>query len=183
MAAGSHNMHTPYLSVPSPQPSPKGRGGLHKDIMRHIILLSLLVLLPACSPLANMTPPEVQLVNIRPGSITVFQTEGEVILKVLNSNAQPITVTGATYEIIIGDAHIGRALSNEKLEIPAYSAADQHCTLYISNLMMLNRMRTLLEQPKITYAIRGSMRVTTAEGKTGSLSTQSAGELNAVNDE
>ncbi|MFA7236315.1 MAG: LEA type 2 family protein [Phycisphaeraceae bacterium] len=156
---------------------------MHKDIMRHIILLSLLVLLPACSPLANMTPPEVQLVNIRPGSITVFQTEGEVILKVLNSNAQPITVTGATYEIIIGDAHIGRALSNEKLEIPAYSAADQHCTLYISNLMMLNRMRTLLEQPKITYAIRGSMRVTTAEGKTGSLSTQSAGELNAVNDE
>ncbi|MHB1157483.1 MAG: LEA/WHy family protein [Phycisphaerales bacterium] len=167
-----HFTLTPTLSL-------EGRGRLHKDIMRHIILLSLLSLLPACSPLANLTPPEVRLVNIRPGSITVFQTEGQVILKVLNSNAEAITVTGATYEIIIGDAHIGRALSNERLEIPAFSAADQHCTLYISNLMMLNRMRTLLEQPKITYAIHGSMRVTAAEGKTGELSTQSAGELSA----
>ena len=93
--------------------------------MRYVslfLLSVLLAMLAACNPLGNLKPPEVQLVNIRPGAITVFQSQGEVILKILNANDRPITLTGATYELIIDGTHVGRALSSEHLEVPAFSA-------------------------------------------------------------
>lgn len=149
-------------------------------IMRTLFLLLLMPLLRACAPLADVQPPQVELVNVRPGSFAVYQSQGEVALQLVNNNDQPITVTGATYEVIIDATHVGRAIARDPIEIPPHVAAAQRATLYIRNQVMFDRLKTILQQPRIHYTIRGSLELTTAAGASGTISTQDAGQLTAT---
>ena len=149
------------------------------NIRPRLVRHALVALVLACLATSGCTtfgtlPPVVNLANLEITDLTAFETSGEVLIRLANENPEPVTIEGASYRLSINGLRVGQALSNEIVEIPALATAVQRAELTLSNIALLTRVQSVLEQRSFDYEIRGKLYVKSSFG-TRRMSVESEG--------
>ena len=128
---------------------------------------------------ATLTPgPTVGLsvVNLRPLQSTILETSLELTLRLTNEAAQPLVLAGSTHKLYLNDSYVGRAVSNERVTVPAFGTATPTVTVYLENLTLIRKATEFSQAPKLAYRLES--RLHPAEGSAfGDMKATATGEL------
>ena len=134
--------------------------------MRHgtfVCVLSLM-LTGGCASLGPMTPPDVALVDLEFTDLTVFETTGQITVRLTNENPEPLIIEGAVFKLFLNGMPVGKALDSERVEIPRLGTATQSVTMHVNNMALITRLAAMLEQPELNYRIRTKLWVVRSYG-------------------
>ena len=148
---------------------------------RLICCACLTVLLAGCSAL-GVQPPGVSLVDLKFTDLTVFETSGEITLRLTNENTQPLALQGGVFTLFLNGVKVGKGLTSERMEVPSFETTTHRVPIFINNLALATRLAELLEEPELDYRIRARLRLETGYG-TRRLSSEYSGRFSAAGDD
>ena len=123
-------------------------------------LLILGPMLVGCSGLLRtMAPPRVNIVNVTPKEMKLFEQIFDLELRVQNPNEEALSIHGLTFEMEINDKKFATGVSNEKVTVDRFSSGVIHVQAVTSFWGMLQQIAQLqrTETPRVTYRIRGAI--------------------------
>jgi LEA14-like dessication related protein len=116
------------------------------------------------------------VVNIRPLQSTLLATAVELTLRLTSESAQPLVLAGSTHKLFLNGSTVGRAVSSERVTVPAFGTATPIVTVYLENLTLIRKATEFSQAPKLAYRLEG--RLHPAEGSAfGNIKTIATGEL------
>ena len=136
----------------------------------HFRLLLPSLLLLAILPLVGCTTvgleaPDVTLVDLQLEDVTLLESSGSVVLRLANSNPDPLQVDGLAFELKLDGRRVGQALSSEVLEVPRLSTGTVQAELSVNHLSVLSLIQGALETEKVDYELSGKVYVQTDFGR------------------
>lgn len=128
------------------------------------LLLTVTCALAACSTLTapDFDEPEIRLVSVRPLSIENMEARFEIRLRVLNPNANDITITGLYTELFLQERRVLTGTSADRSRIPAYGEGEITLNAGIGMLDSMALVRELAEQRPATglpYTLKTKLSV------------------------
>lgn len=143
---------------------------------RSLILSCLVALLAGCATLTPGPTVGLSVVNLRPLQSTILETSLELTLRLTNEAAQPLVLAGSTHKLYLNDSYVGRAVSNERVTVPAFGTATPTVTVYLENLTLIRKATEFSQAPKLAYRLES--RLHPAEGAAfGDVKASATGEL------
>lgn len=130
--------------------------------MTKYILTLLLVLTTSCS--SKFVEPEVNLVDLQFLETTLFETNLQTKVRILNPNNEDLTITGSRHFLRINDMDLGTALSNRRVTVPALGDATELLTVRISNLKVFTKLEKLINSRNFDYEIKSTFYTTRGLG-------------------
>lgn len=124
-----------------------------------LVALLLAALTLGCASLGTMTPPDVSLVDLEFQDLTVFETSGEITVRLTNENPEPLVVSGAVYKLYLNGIAVGKGLDPDGIEMPRLGSVTKTVSVHINNVALVARLATLLEEPTLSYRIRSKLWV------------------------
>ena len=95
---------------------------------------------------------------------------------------RPIFGLVVPFTLFLNGAKIGKGLTSERMEVPAFESTTHRVPIFINNLALARRIAEVLEEPEVDYRIRAKLRLETSYGTrrlsseyTGRLSTEGLG--------
>ena len=144
--------------------------------LRSLVLLSLIGLLSGCATLSPGPTVGLSVVNLRPLQSTILETSLELTLRLTNEAAQPLVLAGSTHKLYLNDSYVGRAVSNERVAVPAFGTATPTVTVYLENLTLIRKATEFSQAPKLAYRLES--RLHPADGAPfGDVKATATGEL------
>ncbi len=144
--------------------------------MRKVLLCLLLApLAGGCAGLV-VQPPGVSMVDLKFTDLTVFETSGEITLRLTNENTSPLALEGGVFTLFLEGVKVGKGLTSERMEVPAFESTTHRVPIYINNLALAQSVARLLEEPELDYRIRARLRLATSYG-TRRLSSEYSGRF------
>ena len=145
-------------------------------LSRSLILSGLIALLAGCVTLSPGPTVGVTVVNLRPLDSTILETSVAVTLRLTNEAAQPLVLAGSTHKLYLNDSYVGRAVSSERVTVPAFGTTTPTVTVYLENLTLLRKATEFSQAPKLAYRLES--RLHPAEGAGfGDVKATTTGEL------
>ena len=120
--------------------------------------------LAGCTALRPI-PPEVSLVSLELGDVTLFETSGTFTVRLANENPEPLAVEGGAYNLYLGGLKVGKGLSDQRIEVPALGTATVEVELFINNLAVATRLRSMFETGVVDYRIKAKIYLRGAYGR------------------
>lgn len=119
------------------------------SILRNSAFAALLVFISACAGigLSDFDEPEVELIGLEPLPSTGMEARFLVRLRVVNPNSIPLSIDGMSYEVFIRDSKVFTGVSNEALNVEAYSEATAELEVAASVFGSLALLKDLMSQP------------------------------------
>lgn len=151
--------------------------------MKHGLLhIGLLAFLAGCSGLGLVRPPDVTLVDLEFTDLTLFETSGEITLRLANENAEALALDGGVFTLFLNGVKVGKGLSSRRVEVPSFESATYRVPIYVNNLALVTRLAALLEEPVLDYRIRARLRLEVPYG-TRRLTSEYRGRFSAAGDD
>ena len=120
------------------------------------------LLISACAALGGIdTPPRVNLVDLRPADMTLFEQRYLVKLRISNPNDAPLEIRGMDYSIDINDQEFADGVSDKKFTVPPYGESVVEVTLASSLLQLIEQFRKLDQRGRLVldYRLTGHMSI------------------------
>lgn len=145
-------------------------------------LLALLVIpLSGCAGL-GLEPPDLLLTNLQLKEVTVLESSGEVALRVVNGNAEPLAIDGLSFNLRLNGRKIGKIISGQRLEVPRLASETLNAELHVSHFAMLTLVQELMETESVNYSMSGKVYLLTDLGRR-SVRVEKAGRVNFDGDQ
>lgn len=123
-----------------------------------LALAGLLVLLAGCATLSPPPAVGVSVVDVRPLESTLLETRVELTLRLTNESAQVLAFAGSTHRLYVNDSYVGRAVSSEAVNVPAFGTATPKVTVYLENLTLLRKAAEFSQAPaKLAYRLESRL--------------------------
>ena len=124
-------------------------------------LLCALVL-AACAnlPLDDFDEPEVELIGLEPMPSRGMEARFRVSLRIVNPNTTSLAIDGMAYDVYLRDNKILSGVSNEPLNIEAYSETVAELEVAAGMLGSLTLLRDLMTNPPdggIPYTLKAKL--------------------------
>jgi LEA14-like dessication related protein len=121
-------------------------------------LLGLLTLLAGCASLSPSPTVGLSVVDLRPLDSTVLETRVELVLRLTNESAQALAFAGSTHRLYVNDSYVGRAVSGEAVNVPAFGTTTPKVTVYLENLTLLRKAAEFSQAPtKLAYRLESRL--------------------------
>ena len=130
---------------------------------RKALCFCLLILgfsLIGCSGLfRTMEPPRINLVNVTPKEIKLFEQVFDLELRVQNPNEAALSINGLAFELEINDKRFATGVSNENVTVDGFSSLVIHAQAVTTSWGFLQQIAQLQRTgtPLGTYRIRGAI--------------------------
>ena len=131
-------------------------------LIRALFTALVFLLMSGCVGLGGIdTPPLVNLVDLRPGEMTLFEQRYLVKLRIRNPNDAPLEVRGMNYTIDINDQKFADGVSDKNFTVPPYGESVVEVKLTSSLLRLFEQLRKLDQRGKLVldYRLSGGMSV------------------------
>lgn len=115
------------------------------------------VFLSGCAGLQSRDGLEISLVNARLSTPTVWETTAHFTVRVINERPEPLVLDGSVHRIHLNGAYIGEGVTNERLEVPRLSSATQEITVYLRNVRMATRLRSIVDSQAVDYRVDSTL--------------------------
>jgi LEA14-like dessication related protein len=123
-------------------------------------LIALILLLSGCAALyQSMERPRINIANVMPRDIKLFEQVFDLELRIQNPNDTPLEVNGLAFELELNDKRFATGVSNQSLVIDRLSSDVIHVEA-ITTLVGFVRQVAEYQQtqnPRLTYRIKGSI--------------------------
>jgi LEA14-like dessication related protein len=145
-----------------------------------VSLLGIVALLfgAGCATFADTGGLSVSVTHVQPTQASLLETVAELTVRLTNETAQPLTLAGSAHRLYLNGSFVGRAVSNERLTVPALGTLAQTVTVHLENLTLIRKITELSQSnaPTITYRLDSTLHPAEGEGYR-SFRTTSTGEL------
>lgn len=95
----------------------------------------------------------VSLANLRPLQASLFETSAELTVRYANETPEPLALAGSVHRLYLNGSYVGRAVSNDAVEIPGLSTATQRVVIHLENLALLRKARQLRGAKAVGYRL------------------------------
>lgn len=138
-------------------------------IPRSSLLLPALIalMIAGCAGLnAIDSPPRVNLVDLRPAEVTLFEQRYLVKLRLTNPNDVALQVRGMDYSIYINDRKFADGVSDRHFTVPAYGESVIEVSLTSSLFRLIEQFQKLDQRGRLVLDYRLSGRISIAGAAT-----------------
>ena len=115
-----------------------------------LALLWLAMLLTACAGLGSVSDfdePDVELLGLEPMPSQGMEARFLVRLRIVNPNSTPLAIDGMAYEVFLRDSKVLSGVSNEGLDVGAFSEAVAELEVAAGMLGSLSLLSDLMANP------------------------------------
>jgi LEA14-like dessication related protein len=130
--------------------------------MRFMWLWLFVALLAAACASRYGAKPEIALVDLRLGEVTLLETGLNAVVRIDNESPYSLSINGAVFRLFLNDIDVGRGMTSERINIPRLGSANQEVLFRLNNISLISRIQSLLESNQFSYKISG--RVYTGGG-------------------
>lgn len=143
------------------------------------LLAAVIAVTSGCATAPEEPPVEVSVTNLRFTRASVFETVGEVELRLENLSPEDLQVTGASHKLTVNGVKIGRALSPDALALPRLSGASQVAECHLRNGALAKVIREMARDrgTATSYTLVSTLYVSRNGGKARSLTVEKSGAL------
>ena len=127
--------------------------------MRFMWLWLFIALLIAGCASRYLVRPQIALVDLRPGEVTLLETGLNAIVRIDNEGRNPLRINGAVFRLYLNDIDIGRGMTAESVSVPGLGSANQEVLFRLNNISLISRIQSLLEADQFTYKISGHVYI------------------------
>lgn len=116
--------------------------------------------LTGCSGLfGTMERPRINIANVTPREIKVFEQVFDLELRIQNPNESPLPINGLAFELEINDKRFATGVSNQNVTVDRFSSLVIHVQAVTSLWGILQQMAHLQQTrtPLVTYRIKGAV--------------------------
>jgi LEA14-like dessication related protein len=139
--------------------------------------LAAVTLLAGCATFAPPPPLGTSVINLRPLTSTLLETSLEATLRLTNEGMQPLALAGSTHKLYVNDSYVGRAVSNERMTVPALGTITPAITVYLENLALVRKAAEFSQAPgKLAYRLESRFHPA-EDSRFGDIKTTASGEL------
>ena len=124
---------------------------------RSLVLMATVVLFAGCATLAPSPTVALSVTNVRPLQSTLLESSIELTLRLTNESAQPLALAGSTHKLYVNDSQVGRAVSNERVTVPAFGTSTPTITVFLENLTLLRKATEFSQAPKLAYRLESRL--------------------------
>lgn len=130
---------------------------------RKILWFCLLIIsfsLTGCSGLfRTVEPPRINIVNVTPKDVKLFEQVFDLELRVQNPNEAALSIHGMAFELEINDRRFATGVSDEKVTVDAFSSLVIHVQAFTSFWGFLQQIAQLQRTgtPLVAYRIKGAI--------------------------
>ncbi|HOX02484.1 MAG TPA: hypothetical protein P5555_06980 [Candidatus Paceibacterota bacterium] len=125
------------------------------DLLRFVAGLALV--LTSCATIREQPALTVELADLRLRNATLWETTGEMMVRIENAEPDPIRLAGGAHRIYLNGEYVGQGLTHEALEIPGLGTASQAIAVHFRNLALVGRLRPMLESAQFDYQIHSRL--------------------------
>jgi len=124
-----------------------------------LVVFCLSLLLGACATRRDAKNIDVSLVDVRFENATVLETTARFTVRIQNASPEPFLMEGGEHKIYLNGRYVGKGLSNTSVVVPRLSSVTQPVEVYLRNLSMASRIRTIIESKSMDYKIKSTLYV------------------------
>ncbi len=135
------------------------------------------LLMVGCASIYSVKP-EIALVDLRLGEVTLLETGLNAVVRIDNEGRYPLRINGAVFRLFLNDIDVGKAMTSEGVTVPRLGSANQEVLFRISNLSLITRIQSLMESDQFNYKISGHVYVGSGLGFGGRIPVEHTGRLN-----
>lgn len=110
----------------------------------------------------RLEPPQISLADIRVAQAAGMETAFELQLRVFNTNARDLRVTGIDCALEINERRFATGVSRTAITVPSYGSELVSVTLYSSVFNMLRSAWRLQHSDQLSYRLQGRLRLAEA---------------------
>jgi LEA14-like dessication related protein len=141
-----------------------------------MMLLAFCLYGMGCSSIGTR-PPEVSLVDLKVGDMTLMETTLRVVLRYRNLGNTAFRTYGASHQLSLNGIDVGTATSDRRIVIPRLGTTTEELEFHISNFGVLSRIQSIIESGALNYDIESEVYL--SEGWFGkSVTSSKSGTLN-----
>ena len=134
--------------------------------MKRLILLAFTCLLTACASVGDVTPPTIQLANMRLVSAGLLSQELMLQIRIGNPNDFDIPLNGLSFTLDVNGESFADGLSNETVTVPRLGYATMSVSGSTSTLNLFRQLMALGTSDRIAYRLHGQAYVAGVAGST-----------------
>ncbi|HEY5715893.1 MAG TPA: LEA type 2 family protein [Psychromonas sp.] len=132
-------------------------------MIKKILVVSLLVMLSACSSLQKelknyVQQPEVNYKSIAVGKVSMDGIELNPTVNIANNNSFSIPINAVTYNLSLNNKQMLAGQSEEIGTLPAKANKDVTLSLNLSKESLSSLQQLLFEEKKLDYQVKGSVK-------------------------
>ena len=127
--------------------------------LKNLIILFLGMGIGGCATVDRSAGLEVSLANLEIQEATLLETTALITIRLQNENPEPVRIQGAVHKIDLNGVYLGKGMTSEGLEIPAFGTGTQKVVVYLSNLRMTGPLRSILANQQVAYELKSTLRV------------------------
>ena len=123
-------------------------------------LIVLALLMFGCAGLyQSMERPRINIANIIPRDIKLFEQVFDLELRIQNPNDTPLEINGLAFELELNDKRFATGVSNQSLVIDRLSSDVIHVQAITTLVGFLRQVAEYQQtkDPRVTYRIKGSI--------------------------
>jgi LEA14-like dessication related protein len=143
------------------------------------LLAAAVIAIGGCATAPEEPTVEVSVTNLRFTRASVFETVGEVELRLENLSPEDLQVTGASHKLTVNGVKIGRALSPDALAMPRLSGANQVVECHLRNGALAKVIGVMARDQgtATTYTLVSTLYVSRQGGRARSMTVEKSGAL------
>ena len=135
------------------------------------------LLLAGCMTLSQLAPPDVSLTDLRFESASLFETTAVFTARVLNESPEPFTFTGGVFTISLNGSRVGKGVTRNVVEVPAFSSVTMEIPVYLNNVPLLFQGMNVMRSEEVRYGLEGTLYVKTGRALTERLRVAKTGQF------
>ncbi len=122
-------------------------------------LISGLSLIGCSGLFRTMEPPRVNIANVTPREVKLFEQVFDLELRIQNPNESPLSINGLAFELEINDRRFATGVSNENAMVEGFSSLIIHVQAVTTLWGILQQIAQLqqTQAPLVTYRIKGAI--------------------------
>ena len=123
-------------------------------------LIAFVLLLSGCATLfETMERPRINIANVIPRDIKLFEQVFDLELRIQNPNDTPLEINGLAFELELNDKRFATGVSNQSLVIDRLSSDVIHVQAITTLVGFLRQVAEYQQtkDPRVTYRIKGSI--------------------------
>ncbi len=120
------------------------------------VLLSAAALV-GCTSLGSVAPPDLAITDLSIVELTALETTARLTVRLTNPNPEPLHLTGGSFSLRLQGVKVGTAVSNREVQLDRLSTVTQEIDVNINHLMVLTRLRPILQANNVQYDLRGKL--------------------------
>ena len=123
-----------------------------------ICLAMVLVEFTSCAGLRQtMERPRINIANVRPREIKLFEQVFDLELRILNPNDAPLPINGLAFDLELNEKRFATGVSSDSITVDRFGSAVVHVQAVTTFWGFLRQVADLQQTrtPRVTYRIKG----------------------------